>query len=191
MNKIDRIYHRFKSGNPMIELTNRINSNNIEYIPLAGLHGSANSFLLKALTEESNRPIFVITESTETARDYYDDLTYLVNPQKVALFPSRQILPYDFRAPVGEIMGQRISTLSNLLESKTQIVILPIRALIEPTITKENLESNRLVLHKNSEIDLDDLVHKLITLGFRRVINVEEVGDFDLPCRWAAASRPV
>ncbi|KAA3630724.1 MAG: transcription-repair coupling factor [Calditrichaeota bacterium] len=178
INQIDRIYNSFRSTNQLIELSNQINNNKIEYIPIAGLHGSGSSFLLKSIKEETNRPIFVITETTESARDYCDDLAYLIDSQQVAFFPSRQILPYDFRAPVGEIMGQRISTLSDLLDNKVNIVVLPIRALIEPTITVNNLENNRLVLHEKDEIELDDLVQKLIRLGFKRVVNVEEVGDF-------------
>ena len=168
----------FAHSQAVIELANKLNSNDLDVISIAGLHGSSPSFLLKSLHSDAKKPILVITEDGETARDIFDDLSQLHSPQKVAFYPSRQILPYDFRAPQGEIMGQRISTLSDLLDNNTDFVVAPIRAVLEPTMTKNQLDSNRLVIQVGTEIDLEEFVHKLVSLGFKRVANVEEVGDF-------------
>ncbi len=170
--------NQFRRSKSLIETVNSLNSNDLDAVHVSGLHGSSPSFLLKSLHSETKKPIFIITTNGETARDIFDDLSQLHPAEKVSFFPSRQILPYDFRAPQGEIMGQRISTLSSLLDNNSDFIIAPIRAVLEPTITKENLNDNRLVLTVGSEIDLDDFVHKLLSLGFRRVSNVEEVGDF-------------
>jgi transcription-repair coupling factor (superfamily II helicase) len=149
-------------------------------ISVSGLSGSSTSFLLKNLTEVTNRPVLIVTSSAESANDLYDDLVSLNGDSKVCHFPSRQILPYDFRAPVGEIMGRRISTLASIRDKQAEIAITPIRAFLEPTITIDDFDSSRLRLVKGGEIDLDELVHKLIRLGFVRVSNVEEVGNFAL-----------
>ena len=176
--KVKHLLDLFRSSEPSINLINRLNENNLTSIPVAGLHGSAGSFLLASLINDTPKNILVVTETGDSARDLYDDLTFLLGKDIVSYFPARQILPYDFRAPVGEIMGQRISTLSALIDEQLRIVICPIRALMEPTITKKELDNNRLSLKIGDEVDLDELVHKLVNLGFRRVPNVEEVGDF-------------
>ncbi len=122
--------------------------------------------------------MIVITQRSEEAADLYDDLSFLMGADKVGHFPSRQILPYDFRAPQGEIMGRRISALSGLLENNIRVMVCPVRAVIEPTISRNFLEDSRLILETGRDIDLDDLTDRLIRLGFRRVPVVEEVGDF-------------
>ncbi len=175
---INQLLAQFRESQSCIDLVNRLNSNELDAVSVAGLDGSSPSFLLKSLHAESKKPILIITANGETARDIFDDLSELHSTQKVAFYPSRQILPYDFRAPQGEIMGQRISTLSALLDNSVDFIVAPMRAVMEPTITTENLDNNRLALQVGSEIDLDEFVHKLIELGFKRVPNVEEVGDF-------------
>lgn len=149
-------------------------------IQISGLNGSSVSFAVQAFADSLQKPILVVTPTSEYANDIYDDLSYLIGEHSVGHFPSRQILPYDFKAPVGEVMGRRISTLSSLTDKRLKIVVTPIRALLEPTILPPSLIENRLVIQKGEELDLDELVDKLVHLGFNRVPNVEEVGDFAL-----------
>jgi len=149
-------------------------------LTVTGLAGSSEAFLVKAVTEKVRAPILVVTESSDQASDLYDDLTFLMVERAVGHFPARQILPYDFKAPVGEIMGRRISTLADLADNSLSVVICPIRALLEPTIARDCLQAGRIDLQQGKEADLDDLVNRLVRLGFLRVPVVEEVGDFAL-----------
>jgi len=162
----------------VIELCNNITDETTTYNAVTGLVGSSGSFLIRAISQNTAKPILIITKDTPSANDMYDDLSGLIGSDVVGYFPARQILPYDFKAPQGEIMGQRISTLAGLLDKSISVVVCSIRSLIEPTITKEHLSSNRIYLESGKEIDLDDLVEQLINMGFRRVPIVEEVGDF-------------
>jgi transcription-repair coupling factor (superfamily II helicase) len=130
------------------------------------------------LAEESARPMLVVAQRSEEAGDLYDDLVLLLGQDRVGHFPSRQILPYDFRAPVGEIMGRRISSLAGMLDESLAVVVCPLRALLEPTIPVSSFRERRVVIRQGEEIDLDELVDHLVNLGFRRVPLVEEVGDF-------------
>lgn len=147
-------------------------------IAVTGLAGSAEAFAVAALTGKSGFPVLVVAGHSDEAHDLYEDLSFLLSPQRVGLYPARQILPYDFRAPVGEIMGQRLSTLSRLADGQIDVVVTSIRALIEPTITVDALKDSRVSVSVGQEVELDDLTTRLIRLGFRRVPLVEEVGDF-------------
>ena len=147
-------------------------------LAVTGLAGSSESFLLHALTSVQATPILVVARHTDDAADLYEDLLNLMPEDRLGYYPSRQILPYDFRAPVGEIMGQRLSTLSGLFGGAKSIVICSVRALMEPTIPVKALQESRVDIQVGCEIDLDDLTNRLIRLGFRRVPLVEEVGDF-------------
>ena len=147
-------------------------------ITVSGLAGSAEAFLLKVLAEETGRSLLAVAERPDEASDLYDDLRFLMGEERVGHYPSRQILPYDFRAPVGEIMGQRISTLSGLTDGTIRIAVGSIRALMEPTIGRRDFARSRIDIGLGEEIDPADLAQRLIGFGFRRVALVEEVGDF-------------
>ena len=156
----------------------RLRDSDRQPIAVTGLAGSSESFLLHNLAAETNAPVLVVTRHSDEAADLYEDLLNLESEERLGYYPSRQILPYDFRAPVGEVMGQRLSTLSGLLNGTKSIVVCSIRALMEPTITIKQLQESRVDIKVGSEIDLDDLTDRLVRLGFRRVPLVEEVGDF-------------
>lgn len=173
INELWRKYNRFQ------KLLEDIDSD-AKLISISGLTGSATSFLIKNLSHVTNRPILIVTVNAENANDLYDDLVSLNGEGKVCHFPSRQILPYDFKAPVGEIMGRRISTLASIKDNQAEVVVTSLRALFEPTILIDDFDLSRLKLIKGEEINLDELVSKLIKLGFIRVPNVEEVGNFAL-----------
>ncbi|HWR82764.1 MAG TPA: transcription-repair coupling factor [Candidatus Deferrimicrobium sp.] len=176
--QLARVLDKWAVCPPVVKLVQMLAASPSSRATVAGLSGSSEAFLVKSLAESLATPLVAVTETSEQAGDLYDDLTILMGQAAVGHFPARQILPYDFRAPVGEIMGRRISTLASLLDNSLSVVICPIRALLEPTMPLENLRDGRISLRTGSEADLNDLARRLVLLGFRRVSVVEEVGDF-------------
>lgn len=145
---------------------------------VSGLAGSADALLLATLLKRIDRPILVVTLHSEEAQELFDDLQFLIDSDRIGHFPARNILPYDFRAPVGEIIGRRISTLARLHAGETGLVVTPLRALLEPTIPPDQLRKAVVRLKVGQEMDLDLFTEELLERGFRRVPVVEEVGDF-------------
>jgi len=175
---LDQLIFRWKDLAVFRSLAESLKSAEPAHMTVTGLSGSSGAMLLRALHEELQRPILAVTQRSEEAADLYDDLAFLLGEERVGHYPTRQILPYDFRSPVGEIMGKRISSLAGMLDKTLSVVVCPVRALIEPTIPVDTLKASRVVLKPGIEVDLDELCEKLIQLGFRRVPLVEEVGDF-------------
>ena len=176
--RLDEILGRWQNYAPFQKLMAAFEEEEKPRLRVTGLAGCAESLLLKALTTKITRPLTVITRNSEIANDLYDDLVFLMGEEKVGHYPSRQILPYDFKAPVGEIMGRRISSLAGLLDNSFAVVVCPIRALVEPTIPIPVLKANLVDIKKGEETNIDELVEHLLNLGFRPVRLVEEVGDF-------------
>jgi transcription-repair coupling factor (superfamily II helicase) len=145
---------------------------------ITGLAGSSLSFLLEALAEKTSRPIVIVTEKPDDAVDLYEDLLALLDESRVCHYPARQILPFDFRAPIGEIMGQRIGAVSRMASGDVQVVVTSLRAIMEPAIEKRTLAEQSIQIKKGELILLDDLTNRFVALGFRRVPVVVEVGDF-------------
>jgi len=176
--RLDNILGCWQNYAPFQKLVRAFEEDEKPRLRVTGLAGCAESLFLKALSSKITRPLVVITRNSEIANDLYDDLVFLMGGKKVGHFPSRQILPYDFKAPVGEIMGRRISSLAGLLDNSYAVVVCPIRALVEPTIPIPVLKANLVDIKKGEETNIDELVEHLLNLGFRPVRLVEEVGDF-------------
>ncbi len=174
----EHLAERWRQSRPYLKLRDNLAAKPGDVHQVSGLVGSAEAFLLHGLVDELSSPVLVVTEGPDEAVDLYDDLTFLLGENRVGHFPSRQILPYDFRAPVGEIMGRRISTLAGLVDGTIKVVVCPLRALMEPTIQRQELHDGRIDIQTGVETDPDDLVDRLVRYGFRRVPLVEEVGDF-------------
>jgi transcription-repair coupling factor (superfamily II helicase) len=174
--KLPAVLAQLKEHTPYKQLLDSLEKSSTPMI--AGLAGSAASCLIHVLSEDLTRPILVVAQDAEKANDLYDDLHFLMGSGRVGHFPARQILPYDFRAPVGEVMGRRISTLAGMIEGRLNVVVCSLRALMEPTIERDYLTTSMIGLTKGEEIDLEDLVARLVRMGYRRVPVVEEVGDF-------------
>lgn len=174
--RLGRILERFDQSQPVQEMLGRLGQDSITSV--AGLSGSAPSLMLRSLARAVGKSVLAICASEEEARDFYDDLVFLLGEDRASHYPSRRILPYDFKAPVGEIMGRRISTLAGLQDGNPAVVVTSIRALMEPTIPADQLREHRVDIEVGSEVDLDDMVRRLVRLGYRRVAVVGEVGDF-------------
>ncbi len=177
---LDRFRLSFANFQPTIDLCQAVSRNEKRTI-VSGLAGSSASFLIAELAKTASRPALIITASPDEAVDLSDDLRILLG-DRVAHYPARQILPFDFRPPQGEIIGQRLAALSMLTRagnaSEPPIIVAPLRAILEPTITRTSLEKRSLSLSIGDEYDMDLLIDHFADLGFRRVPLVEEVGDF-------------
>jgi transcription-repair coupling factor (superfamily II helicase) len=147
---------------------------------LSGLAGGSTAFMLAALFERYDRNILFVTSGFDEAQSLADDLGNIIGEDNALFFPPRQILPYEFRSPSGETIGERLSALAGLLSPQKRIVITPIRSIIEPTIATETFKAEALHLQVGQMLDPGDLSQRLIALGFNRVNAVEEVGDFAL-----------
>ncbi|MEE9442023.1 MAG: transcription-repair coupling factor [candidate division Zixibacteria bacterium] len=152
--------------------------NDKNHINLTGLGGGGTAYLLAGLYEKISGNILYVTSTFDEAQNLNDDLINLIGEDAVEFFPGRQIPPYEFRSPSGEITGRRLSALSALNNNHKSIIVATAPAIIEPTVAKETFEAESLHLRVGLELDPNELALRLITLGFNRVDTVEEVGDF-------------
>ncbi|MEW5922848.1 MAG: CarD family transcriptional regulator, partial [Candidatus Zixiibacteriota bacterium] len=175
---LDSIKDRFRESTPYLGLINKIENSVDNELTITGLSGSSPAMLISELSLKIKRPIIVVTSSSEEADDLHDDLNFLMGTEAVSHFPSLQVPPCEFRAAPAEILGRRLSTISRLKRNTAKVVVAPIEAVIEPTITIGDFESASLILKVGDEAIIQTLAEKLTIMGFQRVSLVEEIGDF-------------
>jgi transcription-repair coupling factor (superfamily II helicase) len=102
-------------------------------------------------------------------------------PERLAsLFPAPDIFPYEQLPMNPEIAAERITILNKWLSNESGIVVAPAKAIFHRTISRSKLAKAKIKLELKQKIELDDLLKKLITMGYQRLPLVEARGDFSL-----------
>lgn len=147
-------------------------------INIDGLAGSSRALLASWLYLKTGRTVLYITPETESSEKVYDDFSAYLNGEKISLYPSWEIQPYEIRAPHAENIGDRLKTLHDLLHKRKLIIAVPAQALLEPTIERSKLERLALEFSEGQSLDPEDLKVRLVEMGFNRQPVVEQLGDF-------------
>ncbi|NCW46805.1 MAG: transcription-repair coupling factor [Actinobacteria bacterium] len=120
-----------------------------------------------------NKRLVVVTHSSKRATELIGELSALT--EKVMEFPAWETLPHEKLSPNSDTVARRIKTIYNLDEA--QIIIAPIRALVQPIITSIN-KFSILGLTRGDSLPFTELIRNLVERAYTRVDLVERRGDF-------------
>lgn len=150
---------------------------------LSGLWGSSRAYFLASLFKERNRSFLIVTPDLEEAQSLQSDLRFFLGDsqrERVYLFPSWEVLPYEPMSPTTEITARRMEVLFLQQERKTMLVVAPIQALMEPVLPPDILSSSSEIVETGEEIERDRLIDKLQSGGYRSVDMVENMGEYSV-----------
>ena len=133
----------------------------------------------------ARRPVLAITATTREADDLVAALASMTDPQAVVDFPSWETLPHERLSPRSDTVGRRLAALRRIVHpdkddpgaGPVSIVVAPVRAVLQP-IAKGLADLEPVTLHVGDELDLDDVVRRLVEAGYLRVDIVERRGEF-------------
>ena len=132
---------------------------------------------LVASLASQRRPVLVVTASTRRCEELADEIASFIGPDSVALFPAWETLPHEKLSPKGDTVAARAKALATI--SERRVLLTSIRGLIQP-IVGDLLERDFPRLTLGTEISMEELITKLVFLGFTRTDLVERRGEFAL-----------
>jgi transcription-repair coupling factor (superfamily II helicase) len=153
-------------------------------IEVVGPWGSAKTLIAVQAAQEENRPVLFVAPGRIEAEGIYDDLTTFAEPAQCAMFPAWEVLPNESMDPADDIVAERMNTLLRISEAVQQqvpmYVVAPVRSLLQGIVQEALLKEGTLGLAVGSEYDLDEVLHKLVELGYEREMMVEQRGQMSL-----------
>jgi len=176
---IAEILKKAEASDNFLKLKKQIQSGQ-KKMEVSGLVGSGKSLLLAYLKKKLDSPFLVITSHPDESWKIYEDLVSFLSEEEVRLFPGWEILPYEFKIPHSEVIGRRLECLYDLITKKKPIIVTTIRACLEKTTTPDELKNRSITLKVGETEDIEHLVRKLHSLGFKRFPQVEEIGTFSI-----------
>jgi transcription-repair coupling factor (superfamily II helicase) len=127
----------------------------------------------------ARRPVLLAVPTRAEADRITGDLRQYLGADAVELFPAWETLPFERVSPATETMGRRLRVIWRLRTGGHHlpaVVVAPIRALVQrlgPHV--EDVEP--IVVVPGARLDRDDLVERLVAMGYRREYQVEARGE--------------
>ena len=137
-----------------------------------GAHGDAPRFVL------------AVTATAREAEDLAAGLSSFLPPDSVACFPGWETLPHERLSPRSDTVGQRIAVLRRLAHpadpgepnGPLAVVVTPVRSLLQPIVAGLG-DLEPVALQAGQACELDDLLARLVEIGYSRVDLVASRGE--------------
>ena len=132
----------------------------------------------------TGRFILAVTATAREAEDLTAALSSLLPPDSVAYFPAWETLPHERLSPRSDTSGQRLAVLRRLAhpdpsDARTGpllAVAAPVRSLLQPMAGGLG-DLEPVSLMPGQEADLEEVVTRLVEIGYARSDLVEKRGD--------------
>ncbi|HSP15378.1 MAG TPA: transcription-repair coupling factor, partial [Thermoanaerobaculia bacterium] len=148
-------------------------------VEITGLSVETRALLLTALQETTSRRLAIVVPAEAATSDFETALRlFHRDPSGVSVYPSPSLSPYQDLAPSLGVVREEIHALGMLIEGSVDVLIVPARALFQRLPPADKFRGRILTLAEGQELDLHDLLQKLVENGFVRTDLVGEAGEF-------------
>ncbi|MFW6139345.1 MAG: transcription-repair coupling factor [Spirochaetota bacterium] len=154
-----------------------LNHHNIEF---TGLHGSGKSIFIVSLFKNADKGIVVITRNNRDAHNLYTDLQVFLENKYLYHFPSSETLPYNEGRQDIENIYRRLVGLNALVQKKTGVFVVPVRAVMDFYLPRDIFVKNLLKIKTGDSVSLVEMGRKLSLLGYERADRVSSPGMFSV-----------
>jgi len=157
-------------------------------VRVAPVAAAARAPLVAALARRHPGPLLLVASSGDAALRLADDLRQWLSPERVLHYPASDAMPYEHMSPGNDVIGRRLRALQMLGAAPTEraaadrqpaalVVVAPLKALLQPTITPAELAEGTVTLCRGDQVTRQELLRRLVGLGYRSAPTVEEPGE--------------
>ena len=170
------------------ELKARIDAATERRFPLMGLKGAANALMLREAALSFDRPILAITSLANEAETLAGELAFFLDQPidcdpaaaRVHLLPAWELRPLAQLSPPPDVQAAQLAALFALIRTPAPVVVTSVEALAMRTIPRAVFEQSVIRIALAEAIDLEALIEALAAMGYQRVPQTEEPGDFSV-----------
>ncbi|QNI31032.1 transcription-repair coupling factor [Alloacidobacterium dinghuense] len=151
---------------------------------VSGLTSTARSLYLPLFARAANVPVVVVVADNKAADTLQIalragcELTGAIAPERVLKLPAHDVLPFENLSPHPEVQEQRAATLWKIATGAASIVIAPVEASAMRFFAAEYYADLARTLRRGEEIDIDELITHLTSVGYSAADIVEMPGQF-------------
>jgi transcription-repair coupling factor (superfamily II helicase) len=170
------------------ELSARIESGQDRRFILTGLKGAAAPLLLSEAALGLRRPSVVVVPLAREAETLAAEAGFFLAQnldgeplgRGLHIYPGWQVAPLGRISPLLDNQSAGFVALYALRRLSAPLIITSIEALMTRTISRASFDASVLKLTAGDGVDLDGLVQGLVAIGYQRLPQTEEPGDFSV-----------
>ena len=165
---------QIKSLNNLIEAI----KHDKKFIYNYGLIDEATGHYIYELRQNIKRPVFLVLNNDNKARDLYESFT--INNIPVSYLPAlstnyQLLQDLDFTN-----RSHRMKSIIEMISGENPIIITSINGLRRKLSSVKSFKDHSFLINLDSEIELEDLVKKLVDLGYEKRTMVQAKGEFSV-----------
>ena len=142
---------------------------------ITGLTTILRLLLVTKIKKITDKKILFVTSNEQNALRYQNDLEKAFGV-KSELLPFQNISMYETVSPNRYDYAEQY----RVLTEKPDIVIAPVKALLEKFPTKSFYKNNSTTIKIGDEIDTKNLAQKFVNLGYKHSTMVSDIGEFSI-----------
>ncbi|AMX00679.1 transcription-repair coupling factor [Rummeliibacillus stabekisii] len=147
---------------------------------VTGLSGSARPAFLDTIFYTLQKPLYIISPNLLQAQKMYDDLAKLIGEDMVHYYPADEFIAADMATSSPELRAARIETLDHMIHQQKGVYVIPIAGMRKIMAPKEVWMNLNLTAKLGEEIDVEEWLNQLVTMGYSRSQMVTSPGEFAL-----------
>lgn len=149
-----------------------------ESVSVIGLNTKVQAFYVWDLFRVSKQNVLVVTNTLYEANNLYKSLSYY-DEKKVLLFPMDDFIASEALASSPELMSKRIDVLNELIFlNDRKIIITNLMGYLRFLPDNNLWKTLNINLKKGDVISRDDLIEKLLKIGYQKESLVTKTGEF-------------
>lgn len=146
---------------------------------IGGLPGAARSWLAIEASRRQQRPVLFVAATQADANQLEAEMAAAATDEIPVLhFPDWETLAYDNFSPHQDIISDRLRVLSTLPRLDRGVVVVAAQSLLQRLPPRQYVDAHSLSLAIGEQVDRDALISRLIDVGYNRVPEVSEHGEF-------------
>ena len=146
-------------------------------VGFSGLYDSQKLHMIAGLSEDFPMKV-ILTFSDKRAREICEE--YRLYDRSAVCYPGRDLIFYQADVAGGELTRERMKTLRGILEGRPMTVVTTLSALMTPQIPLADIAKFVVEIDRLTEIQEDVLTKRLIAMGYEKVYQVEQPGQFSV-----------
>ncbi|MBR5565940.1 MAG: transcription-repair coupling factor [Roseburia sp.] len=120
----------------------------------------------------------IVTFHEQKAKELYEE--YLFFDKRTAYYPAKDILFYQSDIRGNVLTAERINALKMIAEEEECTIITTFDGLMNPMPSPERFVKEVITLESGGDVDLDELVKRLVELGYEKNYQAETRGEFSV-----------
>lgn len=168
-----------KNNESYLDMISNLKSNNVPIYCNGLIKESLFHLIYSIFNEIPNKNLVLLVESEARANELCNELKNLIG-DKVAVYPNFEIRFHNINSLETNLENHRIEIMNRLISNEKFIIITTASALSKKLSTPKFFKSHYINIDENSEVNLNELIERLIKMHYDRVDFVEAKGQFSI-----------